>query len=298
MPCRPESDPQELIGQVGRLLAAVPGLERLANAPLEPLGGGRANHAWRVEAAGGPLYVRLNSDDGERLGVDRRSECALLATASEAGLAPELCHCDPERGLLVTRYIQGRPWTRQAATEKRNLRRFARMLQHLHSLPPTPAVARVDFRCQAARLAATIPRGRIDDSLRLCAEAAFARLARRNESCLCHNDAHHLNIVDDGERLWLVDWEYGGRGDGLYDLASFLCEQEADRATRGELLACYGLAAASAMADLDDACWAFDYVRWLWYLARGRPPGGPEADEFDAMLEKLEARLAAGENAR
>jgi thiamine kinase-like enzyme len=36
---------------------------------------------------------------------------------------------------------------------------------------------------------------------------------------LCHNDVLAANILDDGDRLWLVDWEYGGMGNPLFDLA-------------------------------------------------------------------------------
>jgi thiamine kinase-like enzyme len=37
---------------------------------------------------------------------------------------------------------------------------------------------------------------------------------------LCHNDVMPANLIDDGARLWLVDWEYGGMGHPLFDLAN------------------------------------------------------------------------------
>lgn len=36
---------------------------------------------------------------------------------------------------------------------------------------------------------------------------------------LCHNDMLPANILDDGRRVWLVDWEYAGFGHPLFDLA-------------------------------------------------------------------------------
>jgi thiamine kinase-like enzyme len=36
---------------------------------------------------------------------------------------------------------------------------------------------------------------------------------------LCHNDLLPANILDDGNELWLVDWEYAGIGNPLFDLA-------------------------------------------------------------------------------
>jgi thiamine kinase-like enzyme len=49
------------------------------------------------------------------------------------------------------------------------------------------------------------------------ANAERRRLAPEN-LVLCHNDPYHLNFLDDGG-LWLIDWEYAGMGDPLYDLA-------------------------------------------------------------------------------
>jgi len=36
---------------------------------------------------------------------------------------------------------------------------------------------------------------------------------------ISHNDLLAANILDDGERLWLIDWEYGGYNSPLFDLA-------------------------------------------------------------------------------
>ena len=101
---------------------------------------------------------------------------------------------------------------------------------------------------------------------------------RESIAALCHNDLHHLNILDDGERLWLVDWEYGGCGDPLFDLASFLCQHESTHEERQVLLGAYAGDSGISIDLVEAACRAFDYVQWLWYRLRGAndpdvPPG-------------------------
>jgi Ser/Thr protein kinase RdoA (MazF antagonist) len=96
---------------------------------------------------------------------------------------------------------------------------------------------------------------------------------------LCHHDLHHLNLLDDG-RLWLVDWEYGGRGDPLFDVAGFLALHELGPGPTATFLEAYGGLAPADAALLGAARWAFDYVQWLWY--RRRFPAGAGLDEGPA----------------
>jgi thiamine kinase-like enzyme len=110
---------------------------------------------------------------------------------------------------------------------------------------------------------------------------------------LCHNDLHHLNILDDGDRLWLVDWEYGGCGDPLLDLASFLCQVESTHDERRALLEAYGGGAGISYRHVEAACTAFDYVQWLWYRLRGAIDPG-EAAEHSSLAEVISQRLLSG----
>ena len=120
----------------------------------------------------------------------------------------------------------------------------------------------------------------------------LAELARsRRNDTLCHNDLHHLNLVEGVERLWLVDWEYGGAGDPAFDFASFLCQHDCGPRDRSLLLDTYGTEAAPHLDALRAACWAFDYVQWLWYRAW---PAGEGADPVYAeRAGSLERRLIA-----
>jgi thiamine kinase-like enzyme len=79
---------------------------------------------------------------------------------------------------------------------------------------------------------------------------------------------HHLNIVDAGE-LRLIDWEYAGIGEPMFDLASVCVYQRYDERRRHQLLSAYpGGSEAAAYQRLEMACWLFEYVRELWLAVR------------------------------
>ena len=272
-------------------LAAHDSTRVLADAVFEPVRGGLSNHAWKAEKDGRHWFVRLGGPESATLGVDRESERSLLAVVGAAGLAPKLVACDPSNGLLVTQFIEGAPWRREDARAARNLERIAQRLRVLHRLAPTTAIRRVDFAAQARSLEdqRCVPA----PAIQRIADAAFEMLAsRRTRLALCHNDLHHLNLLDDGRRLWIVDWEYGGVGDPLFDLASFACQHELAADERNALLAAYGAGDEIPASALDAACTAFDYVQWLWYSnwAARHPHAGRE---YALRAAALEARLAA-----
>jgi len=262
----------------------------LADEAMTRLTGGLSNQAWRVEQGGQAWYARLGYEDAERLGVNRHSECALLAVVAAVGFAPDVLACDPSTGLLVTRYIEGRTWQVTDAGEPRNLARIGSLLARLHTTPPAPGIAAVSYADQARRLASTIPDGDATAAaLRRRADQAFERIERRQpRRALCHHDLHHLNVVDTGARLWLVDWEYGGVGDPLFDVAGFLALHELGAAETDLLLGAYGAGAPFDREVLPEARWAFDYVQWLWYRSclDSRPDSA-------GVLTEREARLAS-----
>ncbi len=273
-------------------LAAHPHTRALADDAFTVEPGGLSNHAWSVGAGDSRCIVRLSPPDAARLGVDRASECRLLAAVAAAGLAPEVVCCDPARRLLVTRRIDGLPLRREQAVDLPTLAGLAGALRRLHALPVPAGVHRVDFAEQAARLERASDGWRPQDEvLRTKSRFAFRMLAgRRRRPRLCHNDLHHLNLVRAEARLWLVDWEYGGVGDPIFDLASFLCQHDVGPSARAALCSAYG-AAEFDDGSLTAACWAFDYVQWLWYRAW---PAGEGADPVHAARgAAIEERLHA-----
>jgi thiamine kinase-like enzyme len=197
--------------------------------------------------------------------------------------------CDPAAGLLVTRFIDGGAWRAGDVTEERNLARLAQRLQSLHALPVPAGVHEVSFARQAHELSADgTARDEVASTLAGRARHAFAQIeARQSHQTLCHHDLHHLNILDDGERLWLVDWEYGGRGDPLFDVAGFLALHGIDARATTVFTEAYGRLGEPDLAVLDAARWAFDYVQWLWYRRRYAGLPVPADDPAGRLAQRL-----------
>jgi thiamine kinase len=260
----------------------------LADGRVEPIEGGLSNRAWRLDAAGGAWFARLGHPGAASLGVDRASECVLLRAAAAAGLSPEVLACEPATDLLVIRFVGGASWQAADVPVEANLRRVAALLRRLHALPVPAGVQTVSYSQQARRLAAGLPTLADEEILHERAERVFTRLDGRGFTpALCHHDLHHLNLLDDGRRLWLVDWEYGGLGDPLMDLAGFLAMHELAPAPTEFFLEAYGVLPPAERTLVEAARWVFDYVQWLWYRRRfpdGAAAGGEPTQRLSRRL--------------
>lgn len=276
-------------GELRAKLRACAATRSLADGRVSRIEGGLSNRAWYLEANGERWFVRLGHPQAARLGVDRRSECAVLRAVAAAGLAPGVHVCAPAEGLLVTRFIEGRTWSAADARSPGNIRRVAACLRLLHELPVQDGVHEVDYWRQAGRLAAALPAN--DPAGAELAERAAATFARIGDvgyaTTLCHNDLHHLNVLDDGRRIWMVDWEYGGRGNPLFDVASFLTLHDLGPDPTEAFLESYGRLRPADRSHLDDARWLFDYVQWLWYRSRFPDPVGDEAWYAERLAQRL-----------
>ena len=291
LPISPMPDATDAESSVRAALRASQVTRVWADAELEPLVAGFNNRSWRMRWQGASYVVRLNRPESALLGVDRASELALVQAAASAGLAPPVVASDLGQGVLVLGYVAGRPWSAADAREPGNLRRLARAVARLHGLPHPRDVRTRSFLEQAERLERVCADAQLVLDARLAARARlmFARLAAADPApALCHDDLHHLNIIDDGEHLVLIDWEYGGLGDPVFDLASIVAYHDLDAEARRPLLETYDR--SDVIARLETAIWAFDYVQWLWYLAAAQSGDGPVA-QCIARAAEIQARL-------
>jgi aminoglycoside phosphotransferase (APT) family kinase protein len=255
-------------------LEAVPELRWLAAAPrLEPIDGGVLQRAWRATLADGRrCFVRHSEVDMRPLGADPCSEWRLLEIASAAGLAPAPIFAVKEAGVLVTEYVEGCSWTDADFAQPQQAGKLLEVLHRLHALPVNPAVRRVDFEVQARRLEALCEAAGValPMEMKRTADAAFARIrAAGLPEALCHNDVSPQNVVEDlSGRLWLVDWEYGGRGLASFDLATSHLDQ-------------------SVGSVVDDCRKAREYVERIWTLAQASMRVVPSSLSTSAWSSKI-----------
>lgn len=235
---------------------------------IERIKHGLTNRSWLVTADADRFVVRISNRSAADLQIDRNSEAAVLQLVARAGIGPEVLRCDPERGVLVTRYL-GATWNERDAQLPENVDRLATLLRRLHSLDAPVGVRAVDLAStvhgylrtleeRGVRSGLTLP------TLRECADETATQLRKGSTPSLCHNDVHHLNIVD-GASLRLIDWEYAGVGEPLFDLASLCVYHRYRRSQRERLIAAYAASSeAVSWQRLELACWLFDYIRDLW----------------------------------
>jgi thiamine kinase len=234
---------------------------------------GLTNESWLVHADDGAVVVRLGNRETKALQIDRDSEASILAAVAAAGIGAPVIYCAPERHLLVTRHVAGKTWSTRDARSPENIERTAKLLRALHALPIPKGVQVVDLRQIVSDYWNTLMARGLSASagtpeIRERARQLIAELAEDAQTRLCHNDVHHLNLVDDG-RLWLIDWEYAGQGDPYFDLASFCCYHTLSNSARRELLRTYlGQDSNAAVERLQRMCWVFNYIRDLWFAVR------------------------------
>jgi thiamine kinase len=239
---------------------------------VEPIKHGLTNRSWLVRTNTDRLVVRISDTSAKHLQIDRSSEAAVLQVAAKAEIGPQVLLCDPARGILVTRYL-GETWTEQDAQCEDNIDRLAGALRRLHALDVPAAVRKVDLASTVHGYLRTLEHRGVQSALTLpalreCADKSALQLRKRSTPRLCHNDIHHLNVIG-GETLRLIDWEYAGVGEPLFDLAAVCVYHRYSRQQRERLLAAYGAASdAISWQRLELACWLFDYIRDLWMAVR------------------------------
>jgi thiamine kinase-like enzyme len=273
-------------------LAADARTAELAHAVFEHVPDGLSNHGWRVRSERLDCFVRLAREGTHELGADHRAECFVLHEVARAGIAPPVVRCDPAQQLLVTRWIESQPTggTLRRGSGSRRLAAVAARLVELHRLAPPRATRSVDFARQASQLERAAQLQGSDAPLQATATAAFAALAATRENAvLCHHDLHARNLLfAPAGQLWLIDWEYAGLNDPVYDLASYARQHDLPAAQRQRLLQAYRHAGGRSVdpARLEWACWTFDYVQWLWYRAA---PIATDAATIDAAAMERHA---------
>lgn len=241
---------------------------------------GLTNDSWLVRTRHDDVVVRISNAHENSLQIDRHSEALVLAAVGEAGIGPEVILCEPANRVLITRYL-GDTWAEADATTEENIQRLGQLFRRLHRVPPPAGVRRVELNESLEGYFRTLnERGvqpaLVTKSLRERAQQVALKLKENSAATLCHNDVHHLNITDDG-KMRLLDWEYSGVGQRLFDLASVCVYHKYDKLQREQLLSAYtSLTELTTWHRLELACWLFDYVRDLWMAVKESEPSSAE----------------------
>jgi thiamine kinase-like enzyme len=279
----------ELPADLGALFDLLPSL---AGSPrsVQRLDGGLTNRNYKVSTPAGTFVARVFSDGGELLAINRDNEYRNTAAAAATGAAAPVIEYRPEHGILVIGYIDGRSLTNADVCAPGNVARTARACRRLHTAQPFGNDFDM-FDVQRGYLGVVRARG-----FRLPAgyttlmprfEAIRRALAARPAVIVpCNNDLLAGNFIDDGDRIWLIDYEYSGNNDPCFELGNIWSECGLDSDGLAELVGEYygrrlrnkiararllGLAAKygwTLWGSIQAAVSALDVDFWSWAMER------------------------------
>ncbi len=234
---------------------------------LEMLGGGITNRNYKVSVDGESFVLRIGGKDTELLGIDRHAEHEASCVAAELGIGPDVVRFLEPEGYLVTRFVEGAPVPPEELRRPERLRELAHTLRRVHDGPAIRS--RFDsFRVVEQYCATAVAHGvAIPSAFAEAKDVADAIERARGPQPLstCHNDLLNANLIRAGETLVIVDWEYAGMGDALFDLANLAANHELGEDEERELLAAYrdeprpgdpdALRLLRYMSDFREAMW-------------------------------------------
>jgi len=277
----------------------------------ERIAAGLTNANYRVDVDGTPHFVRIPGAATALLSIDRENELHNTRAAAAAAVSPRVLHSLPAWDVFVLEWLSARTMSNEAFAAPDAPTRIADTLRRLHTGPRF----RDDFdmfRLSEGYLALVdecaipIPAGyreRLDRIPWIEAALAASPLA----TVPCHNDLLADNYLDDGERLWIVDWEYSGNNDPTFELGNTAQELGFDDGRQAELCAAYFGEISPAllarirlqmiMSDVGWTLWAaiqaristidYDFTGWAeerWARAAAKFDG-PDFDEWLRVVQ-------------
>lgn len=206
--------------------------------------GGLTNRNYRIDTPSGRYVLRL-AGEGTGDYIDRQAEAVNARLASQAGVNAELLYLRPECGTMLTRYLEhSQTMTARLFTQPHALTRAGQVLARLHACGPVFR-GRFELFDQIERYLAVLQQrcAAIPDGF-----AAAHTSARQVQQALqrhpvpltaCHCDPLVENFLDDGQRMHLVDFEYAGNNDPMWDLGDLSVEGGFDEQQDEQLLRGY-----------------------------------------------------------
>jgi thiamine kinase-like enzyme len=260
------------------------------------LPGGLTNRNFKIITANGAFVARVASGGSELLAIDRTNEYRNSVRAATAGVGAPVIEYRPAVSVLVLRFLEGRTLANADVAEPGRLARIARACRQLHE------GERFDgdfdmfeiqrrYRSVVAERGIAIPAGY--DDLMGKFDAAARALAVRDEGTVpCNNDLLAANFIEDGEKIWLIDYEYSGNNDPCFELGNIWGEcQLPDEALADLVAEYYGRPLRNKMARAMLLGLAGKYGWTLW----GAIQAAVSPIEFDFWswaLERFDGAMA------
>ncbi|MBS1948807.1 MAG: phosphotransferase [Bacteroidetes bacterium] len=213
--------------RLSRLVSKIP---VLANAKkISALGGGLTNINYKVETENDIYVMRVSDSKSSLLGINRDNERMNTARAHEAGVGAALIGSLQEESVLVISWINAT--TLHANDFKSNpllLKRVAASLRMLHAGPAFegnfhfPAIRKNYLNIVLANKY-FVPEQYMELAPKI-SELEHAIAADPEKPVPCNNDLLAENFMDDGNKIWIIDYEYSGQNEASFEIGNFISE--------------------------------------------------------------------------
>ena len=278
---------------------------------VTPLSGGLTNSNFKVEVDGTPYFVRVPGASTELLAIDRNNEYHNTKAAAEAGVAPKIVFHLPEYNVMVIEFLNGQTMSKDSLNQPGMPTRMAQAIKRLNAGPRFL----LDFNmfrlteyylslCKERNI--KIPDGYLDRTVTV-AQIEKAMSVNPLPTVPCNNDLLAENYIDDGNQLWLIDYEYSGNNDPTFELGNTCQEMQFNEAQIAEVCSAYfGEATADKiarmklnmiMSDVGWGLWAaiqaqistIDFDFWGWAIERwGRAEEKMGSAEFETWVREVQ----------
>lgn len=262
-------------------------------------GGVSGASVFQVAARGRRCLLRI---EGPASPLRNPHQYVAMRIAADAGIAPRLHYVDERGGVAVMDFIADQPLKLFPGGPRALAQALGEMLRRLRATPAFPPF--MDYPQIVARLWAHVCRsglfapGLLDPATQRLERIRETFVWEADELVSSHNDLLPRNVLFDGQRLWLIDWESAYRNDPLVDLATALdnfaptpeLEEELLRASLGrrpDQRLRGRLATIRALTRLY-------YAGVLFSASAAHPRAKPDADLSAPTPAELQQALRAG----
>jgi thiamine kinase-like enzyme len=214
-----------------------------ADRVVSELPGGLTNTNYKVVVGGRSYVVRVSSKDAGLLAIDRENEYVNSVAAAEAGVGAGVVAYLPELGALVLDFIEGTTMSAEDLRRGDRLREVAAAIRQLHACPRFRDDFNM-FRVQERYIGIVQERGlrlpeRYLEFAPQVTEIERAMGVRDEGTVPCNNDLLAENFIWTGDRFQLIDYEYSGNNDPMFELGNVWSESNLSLEQLDELVAHY-----------------------------------------------------------
>jgi len=240
---------------------------------IKVLFGGLTNQNYLITLDKHVYVASIHDQNSSVLGINRNNEIVNHTQAFNHGIAPQIIHSEP--GILISEYIEGNVLKSGDIKRTNYLQRVIDALRRCHQIPKTQVSGTYSviddierFTHISRRENASFP-DNLDWGMNQLHRIKAAINQQFHGLTFCHNDTVPENMIDQGEHIVLIDWEYSAVGDPYFDLGMLAAYHVLDVEQEQALLRTYfGTVNTGAVARLKLLRILSDLRDWSWALVQ------------------------------